>query len=390
MDAFQPQSGPEVSLHETIMRALPGFFREATLVVGTEKTYHALFTHHLYQVGMPRDRVAREVALEGRKKVDVVVFEAAVRGDFSLSESARVAVEFKGGAYGNRNALSDTVKPDSSVEDIDKLAALPEAALARWFICVDLPRLGRALGEREIANVASLAASKGVNFAYGCAGEEVFWVRPQDGDLHTLPLATMPDEAGSPKVSSGLFAHNGQLARWLNRHAAGLRGSEDVLVSQVYHALRKGGFRAQQVSLETYFSFAAGKNRMQYRPDLCLFGPGVGGNFNLYRAGQRSDSNDALKLHQLRAIVEVKGSVASARQSDRRLHELFSKDLDKLVMWQTRAKEAAQQLGVGCEFQSVFVGAYLRERPLAGRPRVELEARATENGIQYLHLDLSS
>jgi hypothetical protein len=134
-----------MSMTNDVQKVLPAFFAEAGGVIGAEKTYHALFTHHLFAAGAPLGAVGREVGLNGRAKVDVVLFDPAARGDFARTDLARVAIEFKGGAYGNRNALRDTVRPGRPIDDLEKLAALPGKSLERWFLCIDLPSLGRAL-----------------------------------------------------------------------------------------------------------------------------------------------------------------------------------------------------------------------------------------------------
>ena len=99
-----------MSITGYMQTVLPAFFSEAGGVVGAEKTYHALFTHHLFAAGVPLGAVGREVGLNGRAKVDVVLFDPAARGDFARTDLARVAIEFKGGAYNTRNALRDEVR----------------------------------------------------------------------------------------------------------------------------------------------------------------------------------------------------------------------------------------------------------------------------------------
>ena len=79
---------------------------------------YALFTHHLFAVGAPLGSVGREVGLNGRARVDVVLFDPAARGDFARTDLARVAIEFKGGAYNVRDALRDTVRPGRPIQDL--------------------------------------------------------------------------------------------------------------------------------------------------------------------------------------------------------------------------------------------------------------------------------
>lgn len=375
-----------MSITGYVQKVLPAFFAEAGGVIGAEKTYHALFTHHLFAAGAPLGAVGREVGLNGRAKVDVVLFDPAARGDFARTDLARLAIEFKGGAYNVRNALRDTVRPGRPIDDLEKLAALPGKSLQRWFLCIDLPSLGRALTAEGVASVAEAAAVKGLHFAYYCAGDPTFFLRAPGGTLRSLPVPGAPAAASNARSVVPLFGPRGSVRQWLTGQEGRLVGSEDVLVSQIYHGLRRAGFGAQQVSLETYYSFATAGTRMQFRPDLSIFAPGVRGHFNLYREGKRTQSNDALKLAQLRALIEVKGSAATARASDAATAKLFQKDLEKLVMWQERAAEAAGKLGVKTDFESVFVGADLRARPLGREPRVALEGFAKANGIQFVYV----
>jgi hypothetical protein len=375
-----------MSMTNDVQKVLPAFFAEAGGVIGAEKTYHALFTHHLFAAGAPLGAVGREVGLNGRAKVDVVLFDPAARGDFARTDLARVAIEFKGGAYGNRNALRDTVRPGRPIKDLEKLAALPGKPLERWFLSIDLPSLGRALNPDGVVAVSEAAASQGVHFAYYCAGDPTFSLRAPGGPLRSLPVPAAPAGTSNARNVAPLFAPKGSVHQWLTGQEGRLVGSEDVLVSQIYHGLRRAGFGVQQVSLETYYSFATGRSRMQFRPDLSIFEPGVRGHFNLYREGKRTQSNDALKLAQLRALIEVKGSAATARVSDAATAKLFQQDLEKLVMWQERTAQAAGKLGVKTDFESVFVGADLRARPLGREPRAALEAFAKANGIQFVYL----
>ena len=104
-----------MSMTNDVQKVLPTFFAEAGGVIGAEKTYHALFTHHLFAAGAPLGTVGWEVALNGRARVDVVLFDPAARGDFACTDLARVAIEFKGGAYDDRNAMRDTVRLDRNL-----------------------------------------------------------------------------------------------------------------------------------------------------------------------------------------------------------------------------------------------------------------------------------
>lgn len=375
-----------MSMKDYTQKVLPAFFAEASGVIGAEKTYHALFTHHLFAAGAPLGSVGREVALQGRTKVDVVLFDPAVQGDFSRTDLAQVALEFKGGAYNVRNALRDNVRPGRPIRDLAKLAALPGWDLERWFVCIDLPTLGRALSAEEVARVGEAASGQGVHFAYYCAGESTYFLRMAGATQTDVPVPSAPAGGSHARRVAAMFEPKSSVREWLTGPERRLVGSEDVLASQIYHGLRRADFGAQQVSLETYYSFAAGPGRMQFRPDLSIFAPGVKGHFNLYRDGKRSQSNDALKLSQLLALVEVKGSAAMARTSDSAMSKLFQKDLEKLVMWQERAAAASAALDENTSFESVFIGADLRARPLGRGSRRMLESFADANGIQFVYL----
>lgn len=60
-----------------------------------------------------------------------------------------------------------------------------------------------------------------------------------------------------------------------------INGHEANNAALLYDCLRTSGFGVAQLSLETYFSFAAQGNRMQDRPDLVVFDGDFDGRFNL-------------------------------------------------------------------------------------------------------------
>lgn len=370
-------------------KVLATYFAESATICGTEKTYHALFCHHMLKHGASVATLAREVVLSGRKRTDVVVFDPAAKGNFSRKELAKVAIEFKGGAYGNRNALRDTIRNHSKIADLEKLSALPDT-LEKWFLCLDLPELGRALQDDDVRTVAHAASQYGINFAYYCGGEDTALIA-RSGRPAACVKVTIPN-AGDSKASGGvgrLLGEGGSVNRWLRGSMAGINGSEDVLVSMIYHGLRNAGYAAGQLSLETYYSFAGARGQMQYRPDMSVFSPGVMGRFNLYRDGNRNRSNDANKLYHLKSLIEVKGSAATTRATDKATEKLFVQDIEKLVMWQERAQAMGDELGVEVNFESIFVGADLRQDKLNGSILNSLEATAIEKGVHFIYLPLS-
>jgi hypothetical protein len=174
--------------------------------------------------------------------------------------------------------------------------------------------------------------------------------------------------------------------------ADNISGSEDDYVFRLYHALRQAGCGVQQLSLETYFGFARrGVSRMQLRPDLCLFEASIGGHFNLYRGGRKVVSNDALKLHALRTLIEVKGSVGSAKHPEAMFVLSLERDLDKLANWKAMLMAASADLGVYRSISADFMLIVMDPRPLALSAAAldDLNARATRHGVDFLYRHLS-
>ena len=365
------------------------FFFEAKNISGAEKTFHALFYHHLLEASFPHTRIAREYRI-ARKSIDFVIFDRDQTGDFADPNGrATQAFEFKGGAYGDRNALRDQVNPRRGrIEDIDKLAAIELAELNKWFICIDLRDPGIALGGDDVTTIARMASDQGVHFVYFDQTADHFIAAPASGKLRSYPLEPIASGRcnGSASISLG---KDELLLDDLLEYAGSIRGSEDNNVALIYHHLRQSGFTAEQLSLETYFGFANRKSsRMQWRPDISVFDPAVRGLFNLYRQGDRRRSNDIHKLVNLRALIEVKGSTATHKYSDARLHRTYQDDLDKFVRWKTLVTEAKQEHDIrGVEEPSyVFFGFDKRSKPLSVESRSELESFCHRHQIEFHYL----
>jgi hypothetical protein len=155
-----------------------------------------------------------------------------------------------------------------------------------------------------------------------------------------------------------------------------------------YNALRNEGYGARQVSKETYFNCASvNGSRMQLRPDLAVFAPGVEGRFNLYRHGDRRQPNDAHKLSHLLAMVEVKASGAKTRPSDTRFAAEIASDIDKLGSWRqmlsasgcgNRASEAAY----------IMIAVDQRPNGLAPQHRATLVNRAKALNVDLIYVEV--
>jgi hypothetical protein len=136
---------------------LASVFAESSAFCGKEDVLHAVIYHQLKKAGYPHSRIAREQALAGNR-VDIVLHGDGVAGDFaSTQKKSLAAIEVKGGAYGTRNALKDEIDASGYCTDMTKLK--PEAAkgIESWFICVDMPELGRAISPAKAQRVRLLA-----------------------------------------------------------------------------------------------------------------------------------------------------------------------------------------------------------------------------------------
>jgi hypothetical protein len=357
------------------------FFSEVAGIVAAEKTLHALFYHHLLESGLAPQQVGREFRI-GKNPVDLVLFENVTQ------RHARCAIEFKGGAYGNRNALHDTVDSNGYCGDMAKLNAFHDSGVVGWFVCVDMATLGVALGEANRRLVADQCRQHGLGFAYYCTGETNYLIQSPGKPLRQQPM-TLSKSAVKHLPTSAIFSSTDAPIKAFARVANTVFGSEDDYSALLYRTLRLAGLGVGQLSLETYFNFASKPgSRMQWRPDLTVFEPGVNGCFNLYRDGNVRHSNDAHKLHYLRALVEVKGSQTLATKGDVTLAKIYSDDIAKLGRWRTAASEACERLGLTVKrpVEFVFVGVDARAHRLAAEVERQLRGEAERYGVNFVYV----
>ena len=308
---------------------LAAVFADSSLFCGKEDVIHAVIYHQLLKAGVSPLRIAREQALSGNR-VDVVLFGDQVCGDFATTtEAPLAAIEVKGGAYGNRNALKDQIEPDGYCKDMAKLKPEAERGIECWFLCVDMPELGRAVSPQKAGQMSEHCAAHGLSFAYYCQGEERFYVSRPGQKLMGVPIATVHATVNSGGTDF-LFDPRGSRLAALARNCLAVNGHEANVTALLYDCLRNAGFCTAQLSLETYFSFAAQDgSRMQDRPDLVVFNADFDGRFNLYKGGDRRYSNDTHKLAHIDTMFEVKGGASMDKKSDKGVMQAYLGDLQK-------------------------------------------------------------
>ena len=364
---------------------LASVFADSSAFCGKEDVLHALLYHRLLGAGYSHNRLAREQPL-GNNRVDIVLFGDDMAGDFAGTEKKPLAaIEVKGGAYGNRNALNDTIDASGYCADMTKLKPLAARGTEAWFICVDMPELGRAVRPLKVNLVAEQCAKHGLAFAYYCQGEATFQVSNNKQRLTTLPIAEATNTSSRTGIDF-LFAQNDPKLAALSRKCLSVIGHEANITALLYDCLRNAGFGVSQLSPETYFSFAKKPGeRMQDRPDLVVFDADFDGRFNLYQSGNTSMSNDQHKLAHIQAIVEVKGGSSMNKKSDNGIMKDYLADLKKLKDWRDRATQTRS----GTRLQTVFVGADSRTKglPKALVQKLIDESRKLGSGLLYLNRD---
>ena len=358
------------------------FFSDVSAVCGHEATLHANFMHHLLADGAPCEAVMREYRIGG-KRIDLVLSAVQHDGAWTPCASPTMAFEFKGGAYNTRNALHDVIDADGHCPDLDKLAALRSEGLECWFVCSDMAELGIALSPWAQLQVAKQCARRGIHFAYHAQGQDRLLIARAGRPLQRPKL-----QATAPAVASH--------ARWqdsLPLLAAMLSQSsftEDTATGVVYHALQRSGFNARQVSLETYFKCARARGRMQDRPDICVFGNRVDGRFNLYRGGDPARSNDGIKIGNLQALIEIKGSDGTARTSERSFAALVSADIDKLRLWRARFEVSVYlPAQAAARPDYVMIAVDNRKVPLSSSLLQDLAFQAGQQAVDFHYLRIA-
>lgn len=364
-------------MNRIIEQQFPGFFADANTICGAEDTLHALFSHHLMISGIDHRAICREYRLGG-SRVDLVLFDKAPND----GGAPQVAIEFKGGAYGTRNALFDTIDSAGHCRDLDKLQPFADAGVACWFICVDMAELGVALNNTVRRRVAEQCRKRRICFAYFCQGENQFLLETGNG------LLQLQRAIRSERRTPATRLLPASQAPWVDRLrslSAEGDGSEDTYIAWLYHALRESRYSVEQLSLETYFNCAAGSSRMQLRPDMAIFDPEVQGQFNLYRYGDPRNPNDAHKLAHLRAIVEVKGRATTAKMSDARLAAKVEADIGKLVGWRARMC-AAHPTSRARDAAYIMLVVDRAKRGTGGAYGSALRESASNAGVERIYL----
>lgn len=353
-------------------------FADAAQFCGHEAVIQAILHYRLSKSAVPGTRVEREYPLSGGK-ADVVVLGPGTGKTGGSALVPRIAIEVKGGANAHRNALKLCIRKTGFCDDMAKLR--PEAAkgVECWFVCLDMPELGRAVGPLFAELIAEQCVAHGLNFAYHCQGE-AFWLCAGPGRrLARMPLVPVTRTARPGGIDFLLDSKSEHLLP-LAKALLATPGEEANIASTLYNTLRDKGFGVEQLSLETYFSFAAEQgSRMQSRPDMTVFDSSFDGRFNLYAGGNRQRSNDAHKLAHLEAIIEIKGSAAMSRKPHEGVLADYLKDVDKLAGW--RGKIAAHS---GMRPRALFIGVDARTESLPEAARDAVIARAGRAGVSFL------
>lgn len=358
-------------------------FSDASLFCGREDVIHAILHYQLTRSGVSSWRIAREQNLPVAGKVDVVLYGDDATGDFAATTAKPLAaIEVKGGAYGNRNALNDEIDASGFCADMTKLQADARQGIECWFVCVDMPELGRAVSALKAQLVSERCTAHGLCFAYFCQGESYYLVSRPGRPLARVEVPAAAADAGG-RCLDYLFTRDDPRFGALVRGLRSVSGNEANITSMLYNSLRDGGYRVQQLSLETFFSFAAKPgSRMQDRPDMVIFDAGFDGRFNLYRGGNTRNSNDGHKLAHIDTIVEVKGGAAIDRKSDAGVLRDYFADIDKLSGWRQKAGIARP----GTCPQTLFVGVDGRRAGLSQAARDDLIEKYALAGVGLIHV----
>lgn len=320
------------------------FFADMRNVCGTEKTFHAGFYHQLMRSGLNPSQISREFRT-ANCTVDFVLYDENCRRITDL-------FEFKGGAYGTRSSLHDTVSPDYPIRDLEKLVAAKPTGARSWFVCIETPELGIALHGDAAIRVSERATKRGIGFIYCNPESGHFLYRSPGRELEQIDLGDLGSVPRFQSAPPSLGAESCVMTDFAAK-AAHTVGAEDNFANLLYSTIRGQGAKSQQVALETYFNLAAVKqSRMQLRPDLTLFKEDVDGRFNLYRNGNPTATNDPVKLKNLRAIVEIKGSASLERQGPAQVVKAYRRDIEKLGTWRTLIDKGCQEFRIS-----------LREKP---------------------------
>lgn len=290
---------------------------------GREDVIHEVFCQSLYKAGLLNTELQREHQCGPIKKCDIVLI-----GDGKLSH----AIEIKGGAYAHRNSLSELYrkyKREGEIADIENLEQCSENGIESWFICIDMPDLGRALDDGQAQELTQLCHSKNINFLYYCQKDKSAMIVIK-GNIKTLKISK-PEYSTINKSFKDVLS---EAASSDFEFISNVDGHEANITSHLYNLARRSGLAVPQISLETYFVAAStGKRGGFYRPDMVLFESDFDGRFNLYNNGNVERNLDQHKMPSVRSLIEVKGGSSFRKQSpQKRLKDCLA-DAKKLNMW---------------------------------------------------------
>lgn len=367
-----------VDLDVAITEVIARFFGAADGIVGHEANYQLLLAKELEAAFPGKVRRELRTASTGRGGIDVAVLDT--------DDRPWAFFEVKGGAYNTRSSLRDEFR-EGIPKDIATLARVQVPPSRRWIIAVDaVGEFGRSLSESRQRSINDDANAQGVSFAYHGQGDRTCTIAVAGcSPQYVKVLGTIG--SGGRLDASNLFSP-AMLTRVLAKNRGTLDREADV-VSVIYRELVSQGYVSHQVAAEAYFGFAPKRGRMHERPDLCLFNPQVQGHFNLYTRGNTSKTYDALKLANLRTMVEVKGGAVLARARDDSLVRTYAEDIEKLATWQRVVQRQTFPRDPHLPpVDFVFVGVDLRDRRLDPTFEDALSEQATRHGVRFIYVHL--
>jgi hypothetical protein len=331
MNSNAEQNMPIIKGHDFMLEVLKSFFSRARNVTGSEETYRALLVYQLRQAGIEfEDIVAEYRAVSGR--IDLAILDRSKGGEVIISD----LIEIKGGAYGNRHALHDELKPGLESRDLRKLEETGDSNTRRWFIALDLSSIRGPVSDEARSWVTHECASRNIGFAYYDFSTLEAEVVSASGKIN-MPIE---DQTPSYRMNHELTKILDSDLFWakVRKGWDSQRLHEQNQVLRIYEALMLHSIPDYAISLETQFQFAKGNTKNgNNRPDICVFDPTINGKFNLYAQGKSTQSRDALKLSKLQRLIEVKVSPSLSDALD---------DINKLAKWRSQMKSKAQSLGV--------------------------------------------
>lgn len=366
--------------NKKIQNALRDYFIRSSNIVGNEANYQAILHKQLlarFGQGVFREYLDPRT---GRGGIDVLV------GDPEQGETT-AAFEIKGGAYNVRNALQDTFGPDGYCSDMDKLVKLDPTSTSCWMVCVDAVELGRSMTRHKLQGAIEHARSRGLGFAYYAQGDESAIIMKPDGRILDIEIDKHDSNAARYSQIRSSIIRSKEIVEQIGNYRKEFLKEADV-VGHLYGGLIDKGCSTAQISLETYFNFAPGEG-MHQRPDLCIYEPPVDGHFNLYPGGDSSKSNDAIKLQNLRCLIEVKGGMPLRSKRDGTLVKTYMADIEKIGKWMRIIDQETSRLQIKSHtVDYVFLAIDVRKQPLSSSALEELGSATSSTGItlRYFHL----